>query len=197
MKALLLAFALVSLRAEGTELRSVHPFVVVLGYAGCRNLCSTVTDDVRDALARAGLRADEDYTPLFASVDPADEGVKAYRGWTLLAGPAATRLAREVGFRYEPEAASGEIAHPAGFYILTPGGELSSRFEGVVFDPATVRDAVRAAAAGDAPGLLQRIALRCFHDPVSGRYSRAILTALDALLVLFAAGAGWLLWRHR
>lgn len=179
------------------ELVSTHPIVLVLGYASCRNLCSTVADDVGKALAGAGLRAGEDYTPLFVSVDPADEGLKNYRGWKVLAGPAAPRIAREAGFAYRYDAESGEYEHPAGFVVLTPEGEISSRFEGVVFDPAAVRGAVRAAAAGTAPGVLERIALRCFHDPASGRYSGAILAVLDLLLVLFAAGAGWMLWRHR
>jgi protein SCO1/2 len=184
-------------RAEGTGLRSSIPFVMVLGYASCRNLCSTVTDGVGEVLAGAGLRAGVDYTPLFVSIDPGDEGVKTYRGWKVLAGPAAPRIAREAGFVYRYDKASGEYEHPAGFVVLTPEGKLSSRFEGVRFDPAEVRDAVRAAGAGEAPGLLQSIALRCFHDPLSGRYSERILAFLRIALIAFAAGLGWILWRHR
>jgi protein SCO1/2 len=197
MKILLFAFVFLSLQAEATELRSAHPFVVVLGYASCRNLCSTVTDGVDEVLARAGLRAGEDYTSLFISVDPGDEGLETYRGWKVLAGPAARRVAGEVGFAYRYDAASGEYEHPAGFVVLTPAGEESSRFQGVRFDPAAVRDAVRAAGAGEAPGLLQRIALVCFHDPLSGRYSADILAGLRIALVLFVAALGWALWRHR
>lgn len=173
------------------------PIVLVLGYRDCLHLCSTVAEGVEEALRRAGLRADADYTPMFASIDPRETGARPFHGWKVLTGNTASSMAEAVGFQYEYEKASGEFEHPAGFVVLTPGGRVSRYFEGVRFDPAEVRKALRFAAAGETPGLLERVALVCFHDPVSGKYDRIVLAVLKLLLALFVASLGIYLWRHR
>lgn len=176
------------------------PLVVQFGYLGCRNLCPITRDGVSEALRATGLSAGRDYVALFVSVDPRDEATPQGRrpGWHLLTGAAAAQnLARRVGFHYEWEKASGEFAHPAGFYLLTPQGKLSGSFGGVRFDPTAVRASILAAAGGQQGTTIQQFFLRCFHDPVSGRYSRQILEWLRVAALVFLAAAGLYAWRRR
>jgi protein SCO1/2 len=176
------------------------PVVLVLGYLGCVNLCSTTLRGVNEALQLTGLRAGEDYTALFVSIDPRDETSPPEQrpGWHFLTGAkSAAVVARRVGFRYAYEPESGQFAHPAGFVVLDPLGEVSAYFTGVRFDPAELRAALLSAKRGEKPGILERVMLVCFHDPVSGRYNDAVISALRLAIFGFFAAIGWLVWRRR
>jgi len=175
------------------------PLVVQFGYLGCKNLCPTTQDGVSEALRATGLSAGRDYVALFVSIDPRDEASPqgARPGWHLLTGAAAAgQLARRVGFRYDFEKESGEFAHPAGFYVLAPDGKLSGSFGGVRFDAFEVRDAILGAADGGTTSF-QGLLLRCFHDPLTGRYSEAILRWLRFAALASVAALGFYAWRRR
>lgn len=174
------------------------PVVLVLGYLGCVNLCGTTLEGVSLALRDTGLAPERDYRALFVSIDPRDERAAAERraGWHFLtgAGPAAA-LAETLGWHYYYEADSGQFAHPAGFVVLTPQGEVARYFMGVRFDPAELRGAIEAAALGRTQSPLERLLLLCFHDPVAGKHSAAVLMALRLAMGLFLVGVGFLAWR--
>jgi protein SCO1/2 len=175
------------------------PVVLVLGYLGCVNLCSTTVTGVSEALGRTGLTAGIDYVALFVSIDPRDEKSKPTRkpGWHFLTGAdSAAVVARKVGFQYAYDAASGQFAHPAGFVVLNPLGAVSAYFPGVRFDSEALRSAIQSASRGEAPGVIEHLLLVCFHDPVNGRYSAAVLTALRIAIFAFVAGVGFLAWRR-
>jgi protein SCO1/2 len=172
--------------------------VLVLGYNRCANLCGTTLEGVSLALRDTGLAAERDYTALFVSIDARDEKTPPEQrtGWHFLTGAAAaSALAKVVGFRYYYDRDSGEFAHPAGFVLLTPQGEVARYFMGVRFDAADLREALGAAAAGKTQSTFERLLLVCFHDPVSGKYNALVLTALRIAMALFLLGAGWFAWR--
>jgi protein SCO1/2 len=174
------------------------PVVLVLGYNHCANLCGTTLQGVSLALRDTGLAPERDYTALFVSIDPRDEKAPPERrnGWHFLTGAAAaSALARAVGFRYYYDADSGEFAHPAGFVLLTPQGEVARYFMGVRFDAAQLRQAIGAAAAGKTESSFERLLLVCFHDPVSGKYNAVVLTAVRIAMALFLLAVGWFAWR--
>lgn len=176
-----------------------RPVVLVLGYLGCVNLCGTTLTGVSEALRDSGLAAERDYTALFVSIDPRDERAPLARraGWHFLTGAApAAAVARAVGFRYSYEEASGQFAHPAGFVLLTPAGTVARYFEGVRFDARELRRAIRAAASGAPPAPFERLLLVCFHDPVNGRYTQAVLLSLRAAALLFLAALAFAAWRR-
>jgi protein SCO1/2 len=175
-----------------------RPLVLVLGYERCANLCGTTLDGVALALRDTGLAAERDYTGLFVSVDPRDE--KAPRegraGWHFLTGAAsAAALAKAVGFDYRYDPDSGEFAHPAGFFVLTPQGEVARYFMGVRFDAAELRRALGDAALGRTQGSFERLLLLCFHDPAIGRHTAAVLNGVRIAMALFLAALGFLAWR--
>ena len=176
----------------------VRPVVLVLGYEGCVNLCGTALDGVSLALRDSGLSAGRDYMALFLSVDPRDE--KAPReqraGWHFLTGAdAAAAVAETVGFRYYYEPESGQFAHPAGFVVLTPQGDIARYFMGVRFDAAELRQAIGEAARGRTQGTFERVLLLCFHDPVSGKYTQEVMNGIRVAMVMFLAALGILAWR--
>lgn len=174
------------------------PVVLVLGYLGCINLCGTTLDGVTLALRGTGLEPERDYRALFVSIDPRDEKAPPGRrsGWHFLTGAtAAADVAKAVGFNYRFDAASGEFAHPAGFVVLTPQGEIARYFTGVRYDANEVRAAIAGARRGEVQSAFERILLLCFHDPVGGRYTAAVMNTLRAAMLLLLAGAAFAAWR--
>jgi protein SCO1/2 len=175
-----------------------QPVVLVLGYVGCVNLCGTTLDGVSLALRDAALVPERDYRALFVSIDPRDEKAPPGRraGWHFLTGAAsAAAVAKAVGFRYAYDADTGEYAHPAGFMVLTPQGELARYFMGVRYDASEVRQVIADAARGRTQSTYERLLLLCFHDPVVGKHTAAVLNALRVAMALFLAALGYLAWR--
>jgi protein SCO1/2 len=175
------------------------PVVLVLGYLGCVNLCGTTLDGVSLALRATGLEPERDYRALFVSVDPRDEKAPPGRraGWHFLTGAAAAAmLAKAVGFNYAYDAASGEFAHPAGFVVLTPHGEVARYFAGVRYDAADLRAAIADAKRGQTQSAFERVLLLCFHDPEGGRHTPTVMLALRLIMGALLLALGVLAWRH-
>ncbi len=189
-----------------------QPVVLVLGYYHCPNLCSTLMDGVLESLADVGLppRA---YRVLGVSIDPSESADVAARkkvSYATLVGRAGgdlhlltgqetqiRALAHSAGFEYAYDAASGQFAHPAGFFIATPEGRIAHYFMGVRFAPRDLRMALIEASAGRIGSPVDRLLLLCSHyDPATGRYSTAVMAVVRivcvAVLVLLAA---WI-WRQ-
>jgi protein SCO1/2 len=175
------------------------PLVLVLGYFGCVNLCGTTLTGVVEALRDTGLAAGRDYDALFVSIDPRDESAIPERrpGWHFLTGAAAAaRVAQAVGFRYRFEEGSGQFAHPAGFVVLTPDGRIAQYFEGVRFDPREVKTALEEAAENRTQTRFQRLLFVCFHDPLGGRNTPAVMAAVRIAMGALLAAAGFFAWRR-
>ncbi len=175
------------------------PIVLVLGYLGCVNLCSTTLDGVSLALRDAGVEPERDYRALFVSIDPRDEKAPPMRrsGWHFLTGAApAAAVAKAVGFQYYYDAGSGEFVHPTGFVVLTPGGKVARYFEGVRYDAADVRAAIAGARQGETQGGFIGVLLRCFHDPLGGRNTPAVMLALRLAMAVLLLAFGFLAWRR-
>lgn len=175
------------------------PIVLVLGYVGCVNLCGTTLTGVDEALRATGLAAERDYRALFVSIDPRDEKRPAERrtGWHFLTGAAsAAHVAQAVGFRYYFEKESGEFAHPAGFVVLTPQGTVARYFEGVRFDPDALRDGIEEAGKGKTSSTFDRVLFVCFHDPIGGRYTATVMTAVRITMAALIVAAAFFAWRR-
>jgi protein SCO1/2 len=208
------------------QLVAARPTLVVLGYYGCSNLCSVLLNGLAAGLDGTGLRAGDDFDVVVVSIDPLDTPAAARakklatldrmtpardpRGWHLLSGGDADRVARALGAQYRRDVAAAQYAHAAGVTLVARGGCVTGVLYGVAFAPSTLRARVRqaaawrcgrddptaAAVAGEtAPGHW----LLCFrYDPHTGRYSVAAMDAvrLAALLPLLALG-GWMFFTRR
>jgi protein SCO1/2 len=191
-----------------------RPVVLVPGYYTCPNLCSTLFEGVLQALALSGLGAG-DYRLVGLSVDPRDGTAaaatrkRAYAALlpggaadlTLLTGDAAAlaRLETALGYHAVPDAATGQLAHAAGFVVVAADGRIARAFSGVRFDPAGLRAAVKAAGRDEpAPSFGQQVLLLCAHyAPTSGRHTGAALAGVRVGVLLLPLLFLFWLWRRR
>jgi protein SCO1/2 len=196
----------------GDSLRG-KPAVLALVYFECPNLCTLTLTGLLSSLDRVDLTAGRDFEVIAVSIDPRDTPDIAQRkqaayiarykraqackgcdaGWHLLTGTPdqVAALARAVGFRYFWDASQSQYAHPAGLIILTPKRRISQYFNGVVFPPAELRQALQVAAIDHTGSLAEKLWLLCYHyDALVGRYSAQITAALRifglALIVALA-----------
>lgn len=193
--------------------------VLVPGYYSCSVLCGLVMQGVVEALAQSGLPANS-WRIVGFSIDPADTPATAraraadYRAYArFVAGDAqpapdlrlftsdaatASRLAQALGYAVEPGRGGHAIAHSAAFIVATPDGRIARYFPGVRYDAGEVRAAVLDATDGQLGSPSERLALLCGHyDPVTGRYSLAVLFWLRVIGCAGALALGFWIWRRR
>jgi len=188
-----------------------RPVVLVLMYFSCPELCPLVLQGTQESLRNTGLVSGRDYELLAVSIDPRDTPAHAraekahLMGASAMAGAvhfltspnnSAAELVRVIGFHYAYDAEHGQFAHPAGFLIASPHGQISRYFFGVRYPSADVRADLIIAAHGQIAALADRVLMLCYHfDPTLGRHSLAIMDILRVLgaAALLVVGLGW--WR--
>jgi protein SCO1/2 len=99
----------------------------------------------------------------------------------------------DLGFKYMRD--GEDFAHSAAVMILTPTGEISQYFTGIIFSPWDTRLALVEASKGGIGTAIDHLLLYCFRfDPLQGRYTWAVvgllrvggaLTLLGLALVYF------------
>jgi protein SCO1 len=173
------------------------PFVLVLGYFHCPNLCGVVRADLFDALRNSGLRAGRDYSLAALSIDPSESSADAAaakasdllryptpgaeRNWHFLTGTAdETRAISEaVGFHGRPEPDRNQFPHPVGVIFVTSQGVISSYLLGVGYQPDDVRLAVARSARGDVAPAASPVLLLCYDfDLTTGKLTLSIMKLL-------------------
>jgi protein SCO1/2 len=197
-----------------------QPVVLALVYYDCPMLCGLVMSGLARAMRENGLEAGRDFTALSISFDPRErpalarerqrgylqsiglaEDSGAWRFWVDRAG-AARRVAEAVGFHYAQDRATGEWAHMAAIFVLTPGGKVSRYLYGIEFPPKDFRLSLVEAAGGRVGTSFDRLLLTFYrYDPASRKYQPFALGLLRlgggvALVALGGLIAG-LLWRER
>lgn len=196
------------------ELIAGRPSVLVLGYYGCTNLCSTVRAGVAQAIERTGFTPGSQFNVILASIDPHEgppEALLAQRAdelahpqaqverWLYLTGSqqASVALADAVGFHalYDPR--DGQYAHAAAVVVLTPLGEVAQYLFGVRYPARSLRLALVQASEGRLGSAVDRLLLLCCdYDASTGRYSVVVGRLLQALglltLLALFAGLAWL-----
>jgi protein SCO1/2 len=188
-----------------------RPVVMVLAYFRCPMLCDLVQQGVAAALRASGLRAGEEIRAVTVSIDPADTTgnarlrrtglLQAVGGaqpapasaWRVLTGgtPDIAALADALGFRYAYDPGSGQYAHPACAFVLTPDGRVSRYLYGVTFRPFDLRLAAVEAAQGRIGTVVDRALLTCFrYDPSARKYGIYVLGVMrgGSALVLLTFG---------
>jgi protein SCO1/2 len=164
-----------------------RPVVLNLVYYSCPMLCNLVLNGQVAALRELPWTPGEQYEVVTISIDPTENfGLaktkkaaylasfdKPAPGWHFLAdndGNAA-KLASQVGFSYRLDPHTGQYAHAAAIFVLSPDGMLSRYLYGVRFKPLDLRLALTEAAAGKF-GITDQVLLYCFHyDPASRSYA--------------------------
>lgn len=112
-------------------------------------------------------------------------------------------LTSAIGFRYAWDPEIEQYAHAGGVVVLTPEGKVSKYLYGIDPSPRDVRLALVEASSGKVGTIADQLTLwLCYHyDPLTGKYSFAILNMLRAVAALFALAlvtfVSWMLLRER
>jgi protein SCO1 len=162
------------------------PVILNLGYYSCPMLCNLVLNGQTDALRKLPLTIGKEFEVVTISIDPTENyGLAVNKkaaylasyerptsGWHFLADQDGNvaKLAKQIGFGYKLDPKTGQYAHAAAIYVLSPEGMISRYLYGVKFKPLDIRLALTE-AAGERFGVGERLLLYCFHyDPASQSY---------------------------
>jgi protein SCO1/2 len=173
------------------------PILLTLVYYECPMLCTLILNGTLRALRTLEFSAGKEFNVLTVSIDPDETpplaaGKKeeylgryrrqgAERGWHFLTGEEdqIRQLADAVGFRYAYDPESGEYAHASGIMVVTPSGRMARYYYGVEYSPRDIRLGLVEAAEEKIGSPVDQLLLFCYHyDPLTGKYSLAIMTFL-------------------
>jgi protein SCO1/2 len=196
------------------------PVVLVLGYYGCPMLCTLVSNGLVETFHDLKSNIGDQFDVLHVSVSPTEkpelaaakkrEYLRHYgrpgaeSGWHFLTGDetAIHRLADAVGFRYAYDPVAKQYAHPSGFVVLTPQGQVSRYFFGVDFRAQDLSNALRAASENQTGSVIRQIFLLCFHyRPITNKYGTLVLDGVRtigvATLLVLVIYVGRSFWSER
>jgi len=190
------------------------PMVLAMIYFKCPGLCGMLMNGTVGALKRINFDIGSEYDVIFVSINP-EEGPELARdkkenylkdymsrekslasvsaGWHFLTGTDENvrAIGQTLGFGYRKDEASGEYAHSAGFFVLTPDGVLSRVHFGVEFEPRDVHLSILEAGRGEVGTIVDKLLLYCFrYNPDSKGYAFAAmnLVRVGGLVTLFGFG---------
>lgn len=191
------------------------PVVLNLVYYSCPMLCNLVMNGEAQAFRKLKWTIGNEFDVVTISIDPmenydlAQKKKAAYlaayeretSGWHFLVdheGNVAT-LARQMGFGYRRDPRTGQYAHAAAIFVLSPEGMISRYLYGVNFKPFDIQMALTEAAS-ERFGVSQRILLYCFHyDPASRGYvlfASNVMRGSGVLALLIFGFVLFRLWRR-
>ena len=204
----------------GSAFDGRRPVVLALVYYECPMLCGLILSGMAKAMRENGLELGKDYQAVTVSFD-ADEkpiqGAERRRGylqsmgrtdagpeWPFLVGAAerTRRLSDAAGFYFKRDEVSGEWAHMAAIFVLTPDGKVSRYLYGIEYPPKDLRLALVEAADGKVGTSFDRFLLTCYrYDPASRKYEPYALGFVRAgglaVLLGLAGLITTLVWRER
>ncbi len=196
------------------------PVVLALVYYDCPMLCGLILTGMAKSMRQNGLELGKDFQAVTISFDPAEKPALAAerrRGylqslgrsdaggdWPFLvgSGEASRRIGDALGFHYKRDEVSGEWAHMAAIFVVTPEGHVSRYLYGIEYPPKDFRLALVEAAGGRVGTSFDRLLLTCYrYDPASRKYQPFAFGFLriGGLLTLAALAVlvGRLFWRER
>ena len=200
---------------ERTTLRSIaagKPVLLVPVQFHCPNICGVTLAGLLQAVAAQGLAAGRDFSLVAFSIDPKETPQDARQLVERLAAafPAipvtavtatdgnVAALTDALGYRYAWDDTLKQFDHVAAVAVLTPDGRLSNWLYGVAPEPRDVTLALTAAGAGRTGRWTDQLLLLCYHyDPVQGRYTSIVWTALRLVclaglaVALLCLGRAW------
>lgn len=169
-----------------------RPFLLTLNYSSCPMLCSLQLNALVEGMSAMKMSIADEFEVLTVSIDPTESTTLARQtkqrylrdyaregadvGWHFLTGDEQSihALADAVGFGYRRVENTGEYAHSAVTFVITPDGVVSRYLYGVVYGPQTLRLSLVEASEGTIGSTIDRVLLFCFHyDASKGRYGPA------------------------
>jgi protein SCO1/2 len=194
---------------------SGKPIVIAPVYYKCPRLCGLLLDGTYTLLNQLPLLAGRDFSLLVVGFNPeetfsdaaalqskfkdrlVDEAAAGASSIQYLVGGASevSGLMNELGFKFMKD--GEDFAHSAALMILTPTGEISQYFTGIMFTPLDVRLSLVEASKGVIGTAVDHLLLYCFRfDPIQGKYTWAVVSLLriGGILTLVGLGVVYLLY---
>ena len=195
------------------------PAVLAMAYFECPMLCTLVLNGMVKALRPLSFTAGNEFDVVVISIDPKETPELAAKkkaaylesysrkgdgsGFHFLTGEEKSirAVADAVGFKYRYLPETGEFAHAASIYVLTPLGQLSRYFFGVEFSSRDLRLALVEAADNKIGNVVDQLMLFCYrYDPAAGKYSAEVLAVVRlagvATVLSLAGFIGLSQWRE-
>ncbi len=167
-----------------------HPVLLVLAYYECPQLCSLVLDGAVAAMAKLeswGFKLGAQYRVATISFDATERTDQAARkqasvvrkldhgddAWPFLVGNAASvrALTDRLGFKFLRDSRTGNIAHTAVVFVISPDGTIARYLYGTDYPPRDLKLALLEASDGKTGSFGDKIMMRCFqYDANSRRY---------------------------
>lgn len=205
----------------GDYFDGVRPVILTLNYYRCPMLCGLQLNGVVDGMEQLDWTPGVEFEMVTVSIDPLEtpqlakakkenylkryQRPAAAQGWHFLTGrqPDIERLAETLGFGYSYDAESGQYAHAAAIFVLTPGGRVARYLYGIEYPPKHLRLALMEASEGKIGNPLDQLIMYCYHyDPSSRRYAPVAMNIMrlggGATVLVIGLSLGMLFWReHR
>jgi protein SCO1/2 len=195
----------------------VRPVILTLNYYRCPMLCGLQLNGVVTGMEQLDWTPGIEFEMVTVSIDPLEtpelakakkqnylkqyQRPAAARGWHFLTGRNENieRLAETVGFKYAYDASSGQYAHAAAIFVITPDGRVARYLYGIEYPPKSLRLALMEASQGEIGSPLDQLIMYCFHyDPASRRYAPVAMNIMrlgggaTALILGATLGTWWL-----
>lgn len=183
------------------------PIVIAPVYYKCPRLCGLLLDGTYQLLNQLPLLTGKDFSLLVVGFNPEESfhdaaalqskfrdrlvdaaATSANSIQYLVGGPGeVSGLMSELGFKFVKD--GEDFAHSAALMILTPTGEISQYFTGIMFTPLDVRLSLVEASKGVIGTAVDHLLLYCFRfDPIQGKYTWAVVSLLRIGGTLTLAG---------
>ena len=201
----------------GDYFDGVRPVILTLNYYRCPMLCGLQLNGVVAGMEELDWTPGVEFEMVTVSIDPLetpelakakkDNYLRRYqrpaaaRGWHFLTGRQVNieRLAETVGFGYTYDAASGQYAHAAAIFVITPDGRVARYLYGIEYPPKSLKLALMEASKGEIGSALDQLIMYCYHyDPSSRRYAPVAMNIMrvgggaTALVLGVTLGTWWL-----
>ena len=195
----------------------VRPVILTLNYYRCPMLCGLQLNGVVTGLEQLDWTPGIEFEMVTVSIDPLetpelakakkDNYLRRYqrpaaaRGWHFLTGRQDNieRLAETVGFGYTYDVESGQYAHAAAIFVITPDGRVARYLYGIEYPPKSLKLALMEASKGEIGSPLDQLIMYCYHyDPSSRRYAPVAMNIMrvgggaTALVLGVTLGTWWL-----
>lgn len=151
------------------------PVILTLVYYGCPDLCTLVVNHLTQTMKKSRWTVGDHFKIVTLSINPNEtpelaaqkkesylrnyNRSEAQKGWHFLTGLHADirELSNQVGFHFQYVEETGEYAHAAGIFILSPGGKLVRILHGNHYSPRDLKGALMEASEGKMGSIVDRL----------------------------------------
>ncbi len=192
--------------ALSTYFTGKKPVILMFVYYRCPGVCTPLLNGFVNSASSLELNPGQDYEIVTVSMnhqetfDLAAEKKATYmkrfnrdvsNGWHWLVGSEdqVSQLAAQLGFGFRYDKESGEFAHAAGIFVLSPTGMISRVLYGVDFPYKDLKLSLLEASDGKIGSIVDRVLMLCYrYDPFARGYSIYALRMVQLAGMLMMVG---------